>query len=183
MLFSKRYADSSDADLVTWLAQGDERAFREVLVRHQGPVYRFAVRMLEDSYEAEDIAQETFLRLFRSADRYRPEASLRAYLLAIARNLCIDRMRKKSPELMEQPPELTTRETPLDSMVRSQTMDRLLGAVSNLPENQRSAVLLRHDQGLRYNEIANVMGVSVSAVESLLVRARRTLRKQLSPDG
>lgn len=179
MFFRKGYAGAEDGDLVMRVAAGDEGAFRVLLDRHQGAVYQFARRFLGDAQEAGDISQETFLRLYRSADRYRPRASLRAYLLRIARNLCIDHVRKKRPEPMEQPPEQTNRETPLDLLERAQTMEALLSAVDDLPENQRAAILLRHDQGLRYTEIAETLGTTVGAVESLLVRARRTLRRQL----
>lgn len=179
MFFRKRYAGAEDGDLVMRVAKGDEGAFRELLDRHQRAVYQFARHFLGDTQEAFDISQETFLRLYRSADRYRPRASLRTYLLRIARNLCIDFVRKKRPEPMEQPPEQTNQETPLDLLERAQSMGALLDAVGALPENQRTAILLRHDQGLRYADIAETMGTTVSAVESLLVRARRTLRRQL----
>jgi RNA polymerase sigma-70 factor (ECF subfamily) len=182
MFFRKKHACTPDADLVMLVAKGDEDAFRELLDRNQGAVYRFARRFIGDAHEAGDIAQETFLRLYRTAGGYQPQASLRAYLLRIARNLCIDFMRKKRPELMERLPETISQETPLGRMERAQALNALMTAVDALPENQRAVILLRHDQGLRYQEIADAMGLTVSAVESLLVRARRTLRREVSLD-
>ncbi|MBU2551031.1 MAG: sigma-70 family RNA polymerase sigma factor [Proteobacteria bacterium] len=161
------------------MAEGDEGAFRELLDRHQPALYRFARRFLQDAVEAEDVAQEVFLRLYRSAHRYRPRAALRAYLFRIARNLCVDHLRKQRPGSMESAPEAVTRETPLTRLESAQAMNRLLQAVADLPENQRAALLMRHDQGLRYREIAEAMEISVAAVESLLVRARRTLRQRV----
>jgi RNA polymerase sigma-70 factor (ECF subfamily) len=105
MIFRERFTGETDAALVALVAQGEEGAFRELLNRHQGAVYGFARRFLRDAQEAEDIAQEVFLRLYRTAARYRSRASLRAYLFRIAKNLCIDALRKKRPEPMSELPE------------------------------------------------------------------------------
>jgi RNA polymerase sigma-70 factor (ECF subfamily) len=177
MYFRRNYAGSKDADLVVLVADGNEKAFKTLLNRHQNSIYRFAVRFLGDASEAEDITQEAFVRFLRAVSRYRPEAALRTYLLSIARNLCMDHIRKKRPELMDHLPEKATTNTPLDDMERAEFMRQLIKAVQGLPENQRTAILLRHDHDMRYDEIAETMDLSVSAVESLLVRARRTLRE------
>ncbi len=177
MYFQRNYADASDPELVKLVANGNEKAFKVLLKRHQNSIYRFAVRFLEDTFEAEDIAQETFIRFLGAAASYRPEASLRTYLFRITRNLCIDHVRKKRPELMDHLPEKSTTATPLDNVEQAESMKRLINAVKELPENQRTAILLRHDHHMRYAEIAKTMNLTVSAVESLLVRARRTLRK------
>lgn len=181
MMFRRRPSGESDAVLVSRAAKGDEPAFRELLDRHQGPVYGFAHRLLKDPREAEDIAQEVFLRLYRTAGTSSFEASVRGYLFRIARNLCIDALRKKKPELMDELPETIDPNTAFDRLDQAESMQRLLAAVSDLPANQQTAVLLRHEQGMNYKEIADALGVSVSAAESLLVRARRTLRDRL-PD-
>lgn len=180
MILRRHHTRQSDADLVTLVSQGNERAFGELLQRYQNAVYGFARRFLADSQEAEDVAQETFLRLFRVSGRYRPEASLGTFLLKIARNICIDLLRKKRPELMEQLPEMANEDTPLVLLEGAIETGRLERAINNLPVNQRSALLLRHGEHLRYNQIAEVMNLTVGAVESLLVRARRTLRRHLA---
>ncbi len=180
MLFRRRHSGATDTELVSLVAKGSESAFKELLDRHQGAVYQLAHRFLSDPNEAEDIAQETFLRLYRAADRYKPQASLRTYLFRIAKNLCIDFIRKKRPEPMEHLPETMDQDSPLDQLERAQTMQVILDAIDALPENQRMAILLRHNSGLRYLEIADVMELTVSAVESLLVRARKTLRQRLA---
>jgi RNA polymerase sigma-70 factor (ECF subfamily) len=180
MPFRRGLADTPDAVLVSRSAQGDESAFRELLHRHQGAVYGFAFRFLKDAQEAEEVAQEVFLRLYRTAGAYRCQASLRAYLFRIAKNRCIDLLRKNRPESMADPPEITDGRTAFDQVAEAESLQRLLGALDRLPDNQRAAVLLRHDQGLRYDEIAESLNLTVSAVDSLLVRARRTLRKRLS---
>lgn len=182
MISRRRYARLGDADLVVLIAQGDDHAFREVLQRHQDAVYRFARRMLEKDQDAEDISQETFLRLYRVSNRYRPVATLRTFLLKMAKNLCIDHHRKKRPELMAQIPEIATQATPLDLLEGAIETDRLEKAIQRLPANQRAVLLLRHNENLRYRQIAEVMDLSVGAVESLLVRARRTLRCNLAAE-
>ncbi len=179
MIFRSRNTHRSDADLVSRVAEGDERSFAELLYRHQDAVYGFACRMLSDTQAAEDASQETFLRLYRAAHRYRPHASLRAYLIRITKNICIDHLRKKRPELVDELPDLPSQETPLDLLEGAIAVQHLETAMGNLPVNQRTALLLRHTEQLGYKEIADVMELSVSAVESLLVRARRTLKSRL----
>lgn len=177
------YPVTSDAELITLAAEGDDGAFSELMRRHQDAVYGFACRFLGDMHEAEDVAQETFLRLYRAASRYRPEASLRTFLLRITRNICIDHLRKKRPVLMDKIPEIAAEETPVDLLEGAIDADRLERAIEELPVNQRSALVLRHNEQLSYCQIAEIMGISVSAVESLLVRARRTLRRNLAPEN
>lgn len=180
MIF-RRHSRRSDAELVARTADGDEAAFGELLRRHQDAVYGFACRMLGDAcQEAEDIAQETFLRLYQTAGRYRADASLRTFLLRIARNLCVDHFRKKRPDLLDDIPDTPSDETPLDLLESAITVDRLEKAIAGLPANQRTAILLRHSEQLAYHRIAESMDLSVGAVESLLVRARRALRRVLA---
>jgi RNA polymerase sigma-70 factor (ECF subfamily) len=176
-----RHAGVADTELVALVAKGSESAFKELLNRHQEAVYQLVHRFLGDANETEDITQETFLRLYRTAARYQPKASLRTFLFRIAKNLCIDFVRKKRPEPAEQLPEAIDPKTPQDLLECAQAIEMLSNCIDTLPENQRMAILLRHTSGLRYQEIADVMGLTVSAVESLLVRARKTLRQRLDP--
>lgn len=182
MILRPHHTPESDAELVALVSEGDEGAFCELLQRHQNAVYGFACRWLKDAHEAEDVAQETFLRLFLASDVYRPEASLRTFLLRIAKNICIDHHRKKRPVLLDTLPEVANEETPLDLLESAVETGRIEDAVEALPVNQRAALLLRHSEQLRYSQIAEIMDLSVSAVESLLVRARRALRRNLNPE-
>lgn len=174
------YKHRGDAELVALVSEGAEAAFREILKRHQAAVYSFALRLLKDPGEAEDVVQETFLRLFNVAGRYRAEAALRTFLLRIARNLCIDHQRKKSPELVDELPDVATPDTPLNLLEKALETKLLEQAIAGLPVNQRAALLLRHSEQLSYQDIAEVMELSTKAVESLLVRARRNLKQALS---
>ena len=179
----RRLHQADDAALMSRISRGDAAAFKEVLHRHQNAVYGFACRMIGDRQEAEDMAQEAFLRLYRSSGAWRPEAALRTFLFRIVKNLCIDYLRKKRPELMETLPEMVQEQTPLDLLEKAIAADRLERAIDNLPANQRAALLLQSREQLPYKQIAEILGVSVGAVESLLVRARQTLRQRLGDSG
>ncbi|MBN1903917.1 MAG: sigma-70 family RNA polymerase sigma factor [Deltaproteobacteria bacterium] len=180
MIFGRTYTIKKDADLVALISEGDNRAFRELLNRHQNAVYGFALRLLNgDTQEAEDVAQETFLRLFRVSGNYHPSASLKTFLFRIARNLCIDFFRKKRPDMLGELPDTPEKDTPLDLLEKAIDTDRLEKSIRKLPVNQRTALLLRHNEQMNYNQISEVMNLSISAVESLLVRARQKLRLEL----
>ncbi len=181
MIFGSSYKEKKDSDLVALISRGNNRAFKELLERHQNAVYGFAFRLLGgDAQEAEDVAQETFLRLFRISESYNPTAGLRTFLFKITKNLCIDIYRKKRPEILENLPEITEDNTPLNHLEKSFETDLLEKAINELPVNQKAAILLRHNMDMSYSQIADVMGLSVSAVESLLVRGRQKLRQKLA---
>jgi RNA polymerase sigma-70 factor (ECF subfamily) len=160
-------------------AKGDTRAFEVLVRRYQQSLADLAYRFLGDSSEAEDIAQETFIRLYLTAEQYRPERPLKAYLLRIAKNLCLDHLRKKKPMLDEDIEAVETHPNSLDALLTSETSKKVLWAVQSLPDSQRMALLLQHFEGLSYNETADVMETTVPAVESLLVRAKKNLREKL----
>ncbi len=178
MIFATPYKEKTDSDLMARISKGEKRAFREILTRYQNGVYGFAFSILHDQHEAEDISQEVFLRLFRTAESYRSYASLQTYLFRITRNLCIDHLRKKRPETMTGIPEPICSQTPLCHLCAGELREQIDGVISDLPENQRAAINLRHEQGMSYKEISETLGVTVHAVESLLTRARRTFRNR-----
>ena len=180
MMFGFSLNRLDDAQLAGLVAKGNERAFTEVLKRHQDAVYGFALRMLNHPQEAEDVTQEAFLRFFKTAARFRQQASLRTYLIRITKNICIDTFRKKRPELIDELPETPDTDTPLALLEGELTRKSVEEAVANLPVNQRTAILLRHVEQMSYSQIAKVMEVSVGAVESLLFRARKVLKQTLS---
>nr|NJM03431.1 RNA polymerase sigma factor [Desulfobacula sp.] len=160
--------------MVALVLKGDRGAFQEILTRYQNAVYGFAFSILKDAQEAEDISQEVFLRLYRTAESYRNFAALQTYLFRIARNLCIDHLRKMRPETMPDPPESVGAKTPLSQLCSAELKKQIDLILSRLPENQRAALYLRHEQGMSYREIAETLGVTLNAVESLLTRARKT---------
>ncbi len=179
MLFLKKHTSLDDDRLVGMVARGDQKAFRTLVERHQHTVLDFAYRFLGDVQEARDVAQETMLRVYRHAGNYTAGGTFRAWVLRIARNQCLDRVRRPFPVLLDELPEQADSETPQAVAMRNEDARALALAVHELPEAQRTALVLRHNEGLRYAEIAEAMDLSVGAVESLLVRARKGLRRSM----
>ena len=181
MSFPAPYKKKTDADLVALISQGDKEAFHEILNRYQNSVYGFAHSILRDVEEAEDISQEVFLRLYRTAKSYRESAVLVTYLFRITRNLCIDHLRKMRPETISPPPEAVYEKTPLNHLCTAELRKEIDNILSGLPENQRAAIYLRHEQGMNYREISQTLGVTLHAVESILTRARKSFRAKFKP--
>lgn len=189
---------SAAEDLALMLAvkRGDATAFATLVGRWQQPVLYFVHRMLPDREEAEDLAQNVFVQVWRTADRYEPAARVSTFLFAIARNLCLNELRRRRrhpAEALDAPvPGAGTEGDDLgrqfrdpsqagpDAEVqRAELLDKVDEAVADLPEKQRVALALCRDGELSYEEIATVLGVSVPATKSLIFRAREVLRERL----
>jgi len=184
-----------DAALMLRVKRGDRTAFEELVNKYKQPVMNVVFRMLGDATEAEDLAQNVFVQVFKSADRYRVSARFSTWLFTIARNLCLNEIRRRSrhpaesldaphPDQEDQP--LRQFEdakifSPPDSLLQGELERKIQQALSDLPESQRIAILLCREQELSYEEIARVLGCSLSATKSLIHRARETLRQKLKP--
>lgn len=167
----------SDADLLRRVGDGDREAAQLLVDQHLGRILNYAYRMLGDAAEAEDVAQETFLRLWRSLESWRADAPLIHWLQRVAYNLCIDRLRRRRPVSLDAAPEpLDPADGPASALHRIELAEAVAQAIGQLPERQRAAVVLVHQEGLSNIEAAALMGISVEAVESLLARGRRSLR-------
>jgi RNA polymerase sigma-70 factor (ECF subfamily) len=170
----------SDAQLLRRVGDGDRAAAQHLVDEHLGRILNYAYRMLGDAAEAEDVAQETFLRLWRTLDSWQADAPLIHWLQRVTYNLCIDRLRRRQPVSLESAPEpLDPAEGPAGSLHRVELAAAVAHAIGRLPERQRAAVVFVHQEGLSNIEAAEVMGISVEAVESLLARGRRSLRSML----
>jgi len=170
------------------IAQGDASAFRTLSQDHLQAIVTFVYRLLHNHAEAEDVAQETFLRAWTNAAKYQPQARVSTWLHAIARNLAIDHLRKRktrgeSLEIDDERDAAPLSGRPSQLLVRKQQALTVQEALLNLPERQRSAILLSHEQGHSNIEIAEILKISVEAVESLLSRGRRQLRVLLSDES
>jgi len=175
--------ETSDAALLARYAAGDQSAARTLTLRLAPRLLALARRMLGDPAEAEDVAQEAMLRLWRLAPDWREgEAQVATWLYRVASNLCIDRLRRRRERTGEILPE-TADPAPaaLDRLAREDRAAALQAAIATLPERQRLALLLRHFEERSNPEIAATLDLSVEAVESLLARARRTLAARLLP--
>ena len=149
--------------------------------RHMPVVWRVAFRMLGDRQEAEDVTQETFLRAWKMLPDWDARAKFSTWACTVAINLCRDRMKKKAPVLMETLPEREAADLPPDQALhQKQAGTRIQALIDGLPERQKEALTLCAFEGLGNKDAAAAMQVSVEALESLLSRARRTLRQALS---
>ena len=178
---AERNTLEADAALVARVGAGESAACRSLMEAHLGRIHGFAWRMLGDAGDAEDVAQEAFLRLWRQAGKWRAEARVGTWLHRVAHNLCVDRLRKRRGDSGEQPPDLPDPAPgPAAERHRAQVARSVEIALARLPERQRAAIALVHYQELGNIEAADTMGVSVEAMESLLSRGRRGLREALA---
>lgn len=171
-----------DAALLVLFANGDPAAAQALTMRLTPRLYGFACRMLGDRAEAEDVAQETMLRLWRSAADWRQgEAKLTTWAYRVAANLCTDRLRRRRSVPLDSIDEPEDGHAgALSAMIEADRAAALLAALAQLPERQRQAVVLRHLDGLGNPEIADVMDIGVEAVESLVARGKRSLTLALA---
>jgi RNA polymerase sigma factor (sigma-70 family) len=173
-------ARDEDAELMRRVSDGDPSAFRSVSDRHLPRVLGLATRMLSDRTEAEDVVQECFVRVWRQAGRWEPKATVATWLHRIAYNLCIDRIRARRPTVPIEPLDPASDAQPADERIQDSDVARRVAlALAGLPERQRGAIVLVHFQELPAREAASIMEISVEALESLLSRARRSLRAAL----
>lgn len=169
--------DISDERLLKRFANGDSAAAR-LLTDRLGPrCYSVALRMLNNQAEAEDVTQEAMLRLWKVARDWVPgQAKISTWLYRVVLNLCIDLRRKKTTDTLDSVPEPEDDgPSVVDRMQQTARVDALQSALSQLPERQRQAVVLRHIEELSNPDIAGIMRISVEAVESLVARGKRTL--------
>jgi len=181
-------SDESDDVLMRAVATGDQQAFRRFVERHQSLVIGTVARML-GAGDAEDIAQQVFLNVWKSAPRWRPEAKVTTWLMTITKRLVFNESRRRSrsrilPRQREDDPspEIPGATPSPDREILERELHEAIGtAMTLLPAKERMAVVLRRYEGMAYEEIASVLGTTVPAVKSLLFRARNTLREKLGP--
>ncbi len=185
-------AIGSDLELMLRVRAGDAASFEVLLRRYRLPMVNFFRRMVRDTALAEDLAQEVFLRIYKSRERYQPEARFTTWLYRIATNLALNAIRDRKDEVSQAASDEPGAGTIFDRFVDPQpTIEQRLiqgdreriirQAVEGLPDNQRLAVILHKYQDVDYRQIAGILGVSESAVKSLLFRAYESLRVRLEP--
>jgi RNA polymerase sigma-70 factor (ECF subfamily) len=174
-----------DARLVARIAKGDQDAARRLVERRLDRILAVGRRMLGDEAEAEDVAQEVFLRVWRTAGSWEPgRAKFETWMHRVAINLCYDRLRRGREVATEAPPERADEgPSAFDALHGGDVAARVQAALAKLPPRQRAAVTLCHYQELSNIEAAEALEISVEAVESLLSRARRSLRNALADDA
>lgn len=191
--FADEVEDSSDQEsvrLMLRVKEGDERAFEKLVEMHQRAIVGTVYRMLNSLDDAHDVAQQVFIRVWRSAPRYEPTAKFTTWLYTITRNLVFNETRRRSrrkevsieQENEDDPPKHFADHSVAgadENLVKAEFHDALDRAIAALPEKQRLAVILRGKQDLPYEEICTILKMSLPAVKSLLFRARNDLRKHL----
>jgi RNA polymerase sigma-70 factor (ECF subfamily) len=183
---------SSNEELMPRIAEGDESAFQILVERHQTPVLNLIYRFIGDSTKSQDLAQEVFLRVWQGAKSYEAKAKFTTWLYRIAANICLNELkasrrkqwlrffhvdREEQGSGEEDFPEESP--SPEDLLLSKERDRKIADALQSLPENQRMALILKRYDDLSYEEIARILNCSVSAVESLLVRAKKNLQEKL----
>ena len=184
-----------DAALMLRAKQGDGGAFTALVEKYKQPIMNLAFRTLRDLTEAEDLSQNVFVQVWKAAPRYEPTAKFSTWLFTIARNLCLNEIRRRTrhpAESLDQTRD-DADDQPLyqvedkrvapatEELLRGELVEKVDAALASLPENQRTALLLCRQEELSYEEIALVLGCSLSATKSLIHRARETLKLRLKP--
>jgi RNA polymerase sigma-70 factor, ECF subfamily len=184
-----------DAALMLRVKRGDRAAFAELVDKHKQPMMNFIFRYLHDQAEAEDLAQNVFLQVYKSRARYRQTARFNTWLYTIARNLCLNELRRRlrhpaesleetHPENEDHPArqfEDKSQTAPPEQVLHRELAQKIQEALDELPENQRSAILLCRQEDLSYEQIAKILRCSLSATKSLIHRGRETLKEKLKP--
>lgn len=177
------YTDLADDALLAQYSQGDAAAARALTARLTPRVFGHAVRVLGDRAEAEDVAQDAMMRLWKVAPDWRMgEAKVSTWLYRVTANLCTDRLRRKRGVGLDEVDEpLDPSPSVTDRLQTRERMDALQAGLQTLPERQRQAVILRHIEGLANPEITEILEISTEAVESLTARGKRALAQALAP--
>jgi RNA polymerase sigma-70 factor (ECF subfamily) len=184
-----------DAALMLRVKQGDREAFETLVNKYKQPVMNLVFRTLPDAAEAEDLAQHVFLQVFKSAHRYEVAAKFSTWIFTIARNLCLNEIRRRSRHPADSLDEVAAdnEDQPLrqiedgktfsapEALLHGELEAKIEEALAELPEKQRTAILLCRQDELSYEEIAAIVGCSLSATKSLIHRGRETLKQKLKP--
>jgi RNA polymerase sigma-70 factor, ECF subfamily len=173
---------SSDTDLMARVARGDANAFQTLVRRHVAGAQRVAERVLRNNALAEELVQEAFLRVWINAPHWRPQAAFRTWLYRVVVNLCLNAKRRPADLPLDAAGDPADPRDVGAALERDQRDRALAAAVDALPVRQRAAIVLSYQEGLSNAEAAAVLEVSVSGLEALLVRAKRTLRSALGGD-
>lgn len=185
---------TEDRELVRRCLKGDQDAFRILLAKYERPVYGLVRRMIRDEEDARDLAQEAFIRAFKNLKQFDLERKFSSWLFRIANNLCIDHYRRRRLATVPMVRRVDGEEeeswdlpdsgpSPAETFSNRERSRRLLASIESLPPVYRMVILLRHQQGLAYNEIAETMELPLGTVKARIHRAHRLLKEKLTRQG
>jgi len=191
----KSYTDVSDQQVVVFAQEGREDAYRELIKRYERPVFSLIYRMVRDTETAEDLAQETFIKVLNNVDRYRPEFKFSSWLFKIANNITIDHLRRRQLDTIsiEGAPDAVTGEriratavtvasggeSPLEELESKEIGASIEEAIAKLRPEYRACIILRHVEDYSYDEIAEIVKLPLGTVKTYIHRARQELREHL----
>lgn len=185
---------TEDRELIRECLAGNRKAYRTLLVRYQDIVFNYCKRMIRDPGQAEDIAQEAFVRTLTRLDRYDERYTFSAWIFKIATNLCIDHLRKSKRIAYSLDQDIESRDgsfrremaskepDPTARVQAGEQMQLLNEAIAELPEHYRSILLLRHQEEMSYEEIAQTLDLPIGTVKIRIHRAREQIKRRLDPD-
>jgi RNA polymerase sigma-70 factor, ECF subfamily len=195
LMTPKSYTDVSDQQVVVFAQEGREDAYRELIKRYERPVFSLIFRMVRDKETAEDLAQETFIKVLNNIDRYRPEFKFSSWLFKIANNITIDHLRRRQVDTIsiEGSPDAVTAEraratavtitsggeSPLEELESRELGGQIEAAIAKLRPEYRACIILRHVEDYSYDEIAEIVKLPLGTVKTYIHRARQELREYL----
>ena len=188
-----KYSEQLDEDLVLRVQQGDKSAFDLLVIKYQHKIIQLVNRYVKDPSEAQDVAQEAFIKAYRALGNFRGDSAFYTWLYRIAintaKNYLVSRSRRSSDyqvdiqdaEALENAPQLQGMETPERLLLNQEIIDTIKTAIEKLPEEMRTAIMLREFEGMSYEEIAEAMDCPVGTVRSRIFRAREAIDNKLNP--
>lgn len=188
-----KYSGQLDEDLVLRVQQGDKSAFDLLVIKYQHKIIQLVNRYVKDPSEAQDVAQEAFIKAYRALGNFRGDSAFYTWLYRIAintaKNYLVSRSRRSSDyqvdiqdaEALENAPQLQGMETPERLLLNQEIIDTIKTAIDKLPEEMRTAIMLREFEGMSYEEIAEAMDCPVGTVRSRIFRAREAIDNKLNP--
>lgn len=171
-----------DYELIQYCLKGNQDAFTELVTRYKNLVYSVILRMINDHEEANDLAQEVFIKVYKNLDKYSPEFKFSTWIMRITTNLVIDYRRKKKQETVsidDMDYELASADTPENSYLKKEQQKLVNSAIKSLPDMYRIPIVLYHQQGLSYQEIGDIIGEPLSKVKNRIFRGRKMLKESL----
>ena len=193
MSIQSKYSEQLDEDLVLRVQQGDKSAFDFLVIKYQHKIIQLVNRYVKDPSEAQDVAQEAFIKAYRALGNFRGDSAFYTWLYRIAintaKNYLVSRSRRSSDyqvdvqdaEALENAPQLQGMETPERLLLNQEIIDTIKTAIDKLPEEMRTAIMLREFEGMSYEEIAVAMDCPVGTVRSRIFRAREAIDNKLNP--
>ncbi|HEX3028227.1 MAG TPA: sigma-70 family RNA polymerase sigma factor [Clostridia bacterium] len=176
--------EMSDYEIIKSCLDGNHEAFSELITRYKKLIFSVIYNMIRDKQDLNDIAQEVFIKIYKSLDKYNPEYKFSTWSVKIATNYCLDTLRKKNVDQVpiEEISEVSSHDTPEEKYIKKERSEKIRKAIEDLPEKYRIPIILFHKNGLSYEEITEILKEPMTIIKNRLYRARLMLRDKLAED-